>query len=82
MGPVSLFGDEYHRQWLSRTTKGTAIAGFALSEPASGSDVANLATTAAKDGRNWVVNGEKTWISNGGIADIYTVEAPGARGLS
>ena len=87
MGPVSLFGDEYHRQWLSRTTKGTAIAGFALSEPASGSDVANLATTAARDGDGWVVNGEKTWISNGGIADIYTVfartgEGPGAKGLS
>ena len=87
MGPVTLFGDERQKQWLQRTTAGTAIAGFALSEPASGSDVANLATTAAKDGRNWVLNGEKTWISNGGIADIYTVfartgEAPGARGLS
>ncbi|MEC7049054.1 MAG: acyl-CoA dehydrogenase, partial [Pseudomonadota bacterium] len=81
------FGDENHRQWLSRTTTGTAIAGFALSEPASGSDVANLATTAARDGEGWVVNGEKTWISNGGIADIYTVfartgEGPGAKGLS
>ena len=87
MGPVSLFGDEGHRRWLSRTTTGTAIAGFALSEPASGSDVANLATTAARDGDGWVVNGEKTWISNGGIADIYTVfartgEGPGAKGLS
>ena len=87
MGPVSLFGDEGHRRWLSRTTTGTAIAGFALSEPASGSDVANLATTAARDGDGWIVNGEKTWISNGGIADIYTVfartgEGPGAKGLS
>ena len=87
MGPVSLFGDDYHRKWLSRTTKGTAIAGFALSEPASGSDVANLATTAASDGDGWVVNGEKTWISNGGIADQYvlfarTGDAPGAKGLS
>ena len=87
MGPVSLFGDENHRQWLSRTTTGTAIAGFALSEPASGSDVANLATTAARDGEGWIINGEKTWISNGGIADIYTVfartgEGPGAKGLS
>jgi len=87
MGPVSLFGDEGHRRWLSRTTTGTAIAGFALSEPASGSDVANLATTATRDGDGWVVNGEKTWISNGGIADIYTVfartgEGPGAKGLS
>ena len=87
MGPVTLFGDAEQKQWLPRTMAGTAIAGFALSEPASGSDVANLATAAAQDGNGWVLNGEKTWISNGGIADIYTVfartgEGPGARGLS
>ena len=87
MGPVTLFGDAEQKQWLSQTMAGTAIAGFALSEPASGSDVANLATAAARDGNGWVLNGEKTWISNGGIADIYTVfartgEGPGARGLS
>ena len=87
MGPVTLFGDEQQKQWLRQTMAGTAIAGFALSEPASGSDVANLATTARQDGNGWVINGEKTWISNGGIADIYTVfartgEGPGAKGLS
>ena len=87
MGPVTLFGDEQQKQWLLQTMAGTAVAGFALSEPASGSDVANLATTASPDGDDWVINGEKTWISNGGIADIYTVfartgEGPGARGLS
>ena len=87
MGPVSLFGDDEHRRWLSATTSGDAIAGFALSEPASGSDVANMSTTATSDGNGWVLNGEKTWISNGGIADIYTVfartgEGPGAKGLS
>ena len=87
MGPVTLFGDEQQKQWLLQTMAGTAVAGFALSEPASGSDVANLATTASRDGDDWVINGEKTWISNGGIADIYTVfartgEGPGARGLS
>jgi len=87
MGPVTLFGDEQQKQWLRQTMAGTAIAGFALSEPASGSDVANLATTARQDGNGWVINGEKTWISNGGIADIYTVfartgERPGAKGLS
>ena len=87
MGPVSLFGDDGHREWLTRTTSGGAIAGFALSEPASGSDVANMSTSARADGNGWVIDGEKTWISNGGIADIYTVfartgEGPGAKGLS
>ncbi|WP_297977612.1 acyl-CoA dehydrogenase family protein, partial [uncultured Amaricoccus sp.] len=60
---------------------------FALTEPQSGSDVAATATTATRDGTDYVLSGEKTWISNGGIADLYTVfartgEAPGARGLS
>ena len=87
-GPVSLFGNEAQRaEWLSRTRAGDAIAAFALSEPASGSDVANIATTARRDGSDYVLDGEKTWISNGGIADLYTVfartgEAPGSRGLT
>ncbi len=73
--------------WLPKTRSGEAIAAFALSEPASGSDVANIATTARRDGDDYVLDGEKTWISNGGIADLYIVfartgEAPGARGLS
>ena len=87
MGPVTLFGSPEQRDWLASTTSGTAIAAFALSEPASGSDVANLSTEARPDGNGFVLNGEKTWISNGGIADIYTVfartgEGPGAKGLS
>lgn len=87
MGAVSLFGSEAQREWLERTRSGSAISAFALSEPASGSDVANMAMTAVADGNGFVLNGEKTWISNGGIADVYTVfartgEAPGARGLS
>jgi acyl-CoA dehydrogenase len=66
---------------------GEAIAGFALTEPRSGSDVANSTMTAVRDGTGWRLDGEKTWISNGGIADVYTVfartgEAPGAKGLS
>lgn len=87
-GPVSLFGSEAQRSaWLPKTRAGKAIAAFALSEPASGSDVANIATTARRDGDSYVLDGEKTWISNGGIADLYVVfartgEAPGARGLS
>jgi acyl-CoA dehydrogenase len=87
MGAVSLFGTADQRNWLTRTRAGTAIAGFALTEPDSGSDVANIATTAQKAPGGWRLNGEKTYISNGGIADIYvliarTGEGPGARGLS
>ena len=87
MGPVTLFGTDEQRAWLAETRAGRAIAAFALSEPASGSDVANLATEARPDGNGFVLDGEKTWISNGGIADIYTVfartgEGPKAKGLS
>lgn len=87
-GPISLFGSaEQRNAWLPKTRAGKAIAAFALSEPASGSDVANIATAARRDGNGFVLDGEKTWISNGGIADFYIVfartgEAPGARGLS
>ena len=86
-GAISLFGTAAQRQWLKRTRAGTAIAAFALSEPASGSDVAGIETTARRDGDDYVLDGEKTWISNGGIADFYIVfartgEGPGAKGLS
>ena len=86
-GPISLFGTAAQkRQWLEKTRSGAAIAAFALSEPASGSDVANIATTARRNGDGYVLDGEKTWISNGGIADLYVVfartGAPGAKGLS
>lgn len=87
MGAVTLFGSEAQREWLKETRAGRAIAAFALTDPESGSDVANLRMTARRDGDGWVLDGEKTWISNGGIADIYVVfartgEAPGAKGLS
>ena len=87
MGAVSLFGTDAQRIWLTRTRIGSAIAGFMLTEPASGSDVAMTATTAERVQGGWVLNGEKTYISNGGIADVYVIiarsgEAPGARGLS
>jgi len=87
MGAVSLFGTPEQREWLTRTRAGAAISAFALTEPASGSDVANITTQARRDGDGFVLNGEKTWISNGGIADLYTVfartgEGEGAKGLS
>ncbi len=85
---ISLFGsDELKRKYLPPVRDGKAIAAFALSEPEAGSDVAALATSAKADGAHVRLDGEKTWISNGGIADHYVVfarsgEAPGARGLS
>lgn len=87
-GAISLFGNEEQRaEWLPKTRKGEAIAAFALTEPASGSDVANIALAAEESGGGYRLNGEKTWISNGGIADFYCVfartgGAPGAKGLS
>jgi acyl-CoA dehydrogenase len=86
-GPISLFGTPAQKaHWLSKTRSGAAIAAFALSEPASGSDVANISTTARRDGDGYFLDGEKTWISNGGIADLYVVFArtgeAGAKGLS
>lgn len=87
-GAITLFGtEEQKRQWLPLTSAGTAISAFALTEPSSGSDVSNTTMTATRDGDDYVLNGEKTWISNGGIADVYTLfartgEAPGAKGLS
>lgn len=87
-GAITLFGtDKQKATWLTQTRAGSAISAFALTEPQSGSDVANSTMTATCDGDFYVLNGEKTWISNGGIADVYTVfartgEAPGAKGLS
>lgn len=88
-GPISLFGGEaLRREVLPGVRAGTMLAAFALSEPEAGSDVAALATTAKRDGNaHWRIDGEKTWISNGGLAGSYVVfarseEAPGARGLT
>ncbi|MEQ6250253.1 acyl-CoA dehydrogenase family protein [Sulfitobacter sp. HNIBRBA3233] len=87
-GAISLFGTDAQKQeWLTRTRAGEAIAAFALTEPQSGSDVANSTMTAELDGDDYVLNGAKTWISNGGIADVYTVfartgEGAGSKGLS
>ncbi|MRX51002.1 acyl-CoA dehydrogenase [Paracoccus sp. S-4012] len=87
MGAISLFGSPAQREWLERTRSGEVMAAFALTEPGAGSDVASTATTARREGDSWVLNGEKTYISNGGIAGVYVVfartgEAPGAKGLS
>jgi acyl-CoA dehydrogenase len=87
-GAISLFGTvEQKREWLPKVASGEAIAAFAMTEPECGSDAANIATSAMRDRNEWVLVGEKTYISNGGIADFYvtfarTGEGEGARGLS
>jgi len=87
-GAISLFGTvEQKRAWLPKVASGEAIAAFAMTEPECGSDAANMSTSAMREGNEWVLVGEKTYISNGGIADFYvtfarTGEGEGARGLS
>jgi acyl-CoA dehydrogenase len=87
-GAISIDGTAAQKQrYLPRVARGEAIAAFALSEPEAGSDVAAMTLQARLDGDHVVLDGEKTWISNGGIADFYVVfarsgEAPGARGIS
>jgi len=86
-GPISLFGSAAQkRDYLGAVRAGKKIAAFALTEPQAGSNVAALSTSARADGDGFVLNGEKTYISNGGIADFYLVFArtspDGARGIS
>ena len=87
-GAITLQGTrEQKEKYLPRMVRGEAIAAFALSEPDAGSDVAAMQCTARIEGDHAILDGEKTWISNGGIADFYVVfcrtgEAPGARGIS
>ena len=87
-GAISLAGSpEQKQRYLNKVAKGEAIAAFALSEPDAGSDVAAMQCTAKVEDGFAILNGCKTWISNGGIADFYLVfarsgEAPGARGIS
>jgi acyl-CoA dehydrogenase len=87
-GAISLFGtDAQKRHYLSRVGQGRAIAAFALSEPEAGSDAAAMQSQATMHGDQYELNGEKTFISNGGIADFYvlfarTNEAAGSRGIT
>ncbi|HMN81431.1 MAG TPA: acyl-CoA dehydrogenase family protein [Burkholderiaceae bacterium] len=87
-GPLTLGGaPALQQRWLPQVARGEAIAAFALSEPDAGSDVAAMTTRATRDGDGWRLDGCKTWISNGGIADFYCVfarteDTPGARGIS
>ena len=82
-GPIALAGsDELKRKYLAKAASGDAIAAFALSEPEAGSDVKALATRASRKGDAWELDGEKTWISNGGIANFYVVFAKADEAIS
>ena len=87
-GPISLFGSETQQTaYLNDVATGDKIAAFSLSEPEAGSDVAAMSCSARRDGDEWVLSGTKTWISNAGIADFYTVfartdDTGGAKGIS
>jgi len=86
--PIALAGSaEQKSHWLPRVISGRTITAFALTEPEAGSDVASLATRATRDGDHWLLNGEKTFISNAGVADLYCVfvktdPAAGAKGIT
>lgn len=76
MRGLLLFGtDAQKARWLPRLTTGEMIAAFCLTEPGAGSDAAAVRTTARRDGNDWILNGEKIWITNGGMADFFTVFA-------
>ncbi len=86
--PIASAGhEELARTWLPRVVAGEAIAAFAVTEPEAGSDIGSARTTARRDGDTLVLDGTKTFISNAGVADFYTVlartnETPGSKGLS
>lgn len=88
MYPILISGSEEQKQkYLSQIATGKRLAAFGLTEAGAGSDVGAMSTTARKDGNNYILNGTKQWISNGGEAEIYTVFAmtdpsKGARGCS
>ena len=74
VGPITLFGSsELKAKYLPRIARGDAIGAFAISETEAGSDIGAMRTAARLEGDEYVINGEKTWISNGGIADLYVV---------
>ena len=82
-GPIVLAGTAAQKKaWLPKVASGEAIAAFALSEPGAGSDVAAMTCSAVQKNGDWVINGVKTWISNGGIADFYVVFARAEPGIT
>jgi len=85
MFPIREYGSEdQRREWLPRMATGEVLGCFGLSEPDSGSDPGSMRTTARRDGPDWILNGTKTWISNGSVADVAIIWArsdDGVRGF-
>ena len=82
MYPIFSYGNEQQKQaWLPKLQSGRAIGCFGLTEPGFGSNPAGMLTTAKRDGADWVLNGEKTWITNGSIADVAVVWARAEEGI-
>lgn len=82
MYPIHAYGTEEQRQnWLPRLQSGEAVGCFGLTEPGFGSNPAGMTTTARRDGGHWVLNGEKTWITNGSVADVAVVWARTEQGI-
>jgi butyryl-CoA dehydrogenase len=74
--PLAKFGsEELKAEWLPRLATGEVIGAYCLTEASSGSDAASLRTSATRDGNEWVLNGTKLWVTNGGIAGVYIVYA-------
>ena len=82
MFPIWKYGsEEQKREWLPRMAAGEAIGCFGLTEPDSGSDPASMRTSARRSGGDWILNGNKLWITNGGIADLAVVWARAEDGI-
>ncbi len=82
MYPIFKFGSEDQKKtWLPRLASGEAIGCFGLTEPEHGSDPGGMKTTAKRDGRDWILNGAKMWITNGSIADVAVVWAKDENGV-
>ena len=82
MYPILTYGSEEQKQrWLPRLQSGEAIGCFGLTEPGFGSNPAGMLTRARRDGSDWILDGEKTWITNGSIADVALVWARAEDGI-
>jgi len=82
MYPIHAFGsEEQKRKWLPRLQSGQAVGCFGLTEPDFGSNPAGMRATARREGGGWVIDGEKTWITNGGMADLSVVWARAEEGI-
>jgi glutaryl-CoA dehydrogenase len=82
MYPIHTYGSEEQKQkWLPRLQSGASVGCFGLTEPDFGSNPAGMRATARREGDSWILNGEKTWITNGGVSDLAVVWARAAEGI-